>query len=128
MPLGGLSAVLGPAEGGREGGDEGGREGEWRLIDGSWVDLAAVRELLDSTLGPHRLSLVDGSLVADLTTEDPGFDPAAAHRAVVAALPGRDTAMAPHRYVVRQVTPDGVRTVAGSGRDPEIVARLSALT
>ncbi|RKT08805.1 condensation domain-containing protein [Streptomyces sp. 1114.5] len=128
VPLAGLPAVLGLAKAVPDGGHADGRTGQWRLIDGSRVDLAAVHELLEGTLGPHRLSLVDGSLVADLTTADPEFDPAAAHRAVVAALPGRDTAMAPHRYVVRQVTPDGVRTVAGSGRDPEIVARLSALT
>ncbi|MFE6051346.1 condensation domain-containing protein [Kitasatospora sp. NPDC056446] len=128
--LAGLPAVLGPPADGRG--------GEWRLVDGSWIDLAAVRELLDGVLGEHRLSLVDGRLVADITVPDitvpgaavpgPALTPAAAHRAVVAALPGRETAMAPHHYVVRRATPDGEVVEAGSGRDPEIVARLSALT
>ncbi|MEU9046050.1 MULTISPECIES: hypothetical protein [unclassified Kitasatospora] len=66
--------------------------------------------------------------MAEIVTDDPALDPAAAHRAVVAALPGRDTAMAPHHYVIRRVTSDGEEFHAGSGRDPEIVARLSALT
>ncbi|GHF72493.1 hypothetical protein GCM10018790_57950 [Kitasatospora xanthocidica] len=105
-----------------------GREGEWRLIDGSWIDLAAVRDLLHAALGEHRLTCTGGELVAEVTTADPGLDPAAAHRAVVAALPGRDTAMAPHRYVVRRTAPDGEEVEAGDGRDPEITARLSALT
>ncbi|MEV7773766.1 condensation domain-containing protein [Kitasatospora sp. NPDC086791] len=115
-----LPAVLGPPA------DE--RGDRWRLVDGSWVDLDAVEALLESSLGPHRLVFSDGELVAEIETVDPAFDPAAAHRAVVAALPGRDTAMAPHRYVVRRATPDGEEVEAGSGRDPEIVARLSALT
>ncbi|MER7578514.1 condensation domain-containing protein [Kitasatospora sp. NPDC097691] len=115
-----LPAVLGPpAE--RLG-------GEWRLVDGSWIDLAAVRALVDTAVGPHRLSLAEGRLVAEIATDDPALDPATAHRAVVAALPGRDTAMAPHHYVVRRATADGEEVLAGDGRDPEIVARLSALT
>ncbi|MFJ6618888.1 condensation domain-containing protein [Kitasatospora sp. NPDC091335] len=115
-----LTAVLGPP-----GGD---RAGEWRLIDGSWIDLAAVHDLLDTALGGHRLSLVDGKLVAEVTATTPGFGPAEAHRAVIAALPGRDTAMAPHHYVVRHAAPEGERTEAGSGRAPDVVDRLSALT
>ncbi|MEU8922980.1 condensation domain-containing protein [Kitasatospora sp. NPDC048545] len=115
-----LPAVLGPSVDGR--GDR------WRLVDGSWVDLDAVEALLESAIGPHRLVLADGELVAEVATVDAAFGPAAAHRAVVAALPGRDTAMAPHRYVVRRTTPDGEEVEAGSGRDPEIVARLSTLT
>ncbi|WP_369182104.1 condensation domain-containing protein [Streptomyces sp. Y1] len=116
----GLPGVLGPPPCAR------GRD--WRLVDGSWVDLAAVRGLLDATLGPHQLRLDEGRLVAELVSADPALDPAAAHRAVVAALPGRDTAMAPHHYVVRHPAPGGELVRAGSGRDQEIVARLSALT
>nr|BFD95331.1 condensation domain-containing protein [Kitasatospora sp. Xyl93] len=115
-----LPAVLGPPGGGRD--------GEWLLIDDSWIDLAAVHDLLRTALGDHRLSVAEGRLVAEVTASDPAFGPAEAHRAVVAALPGRDTAMAPHHYVVRHVTPAGERTDSGSGRDPAVVAALSALT
>ncbi|MFJ8622460.1 condensation domain-containing protein [Kitasatospora sp. NPDC093550] len=115
-----LPAVLGPSADARD--------DEWRLVDGNWIDLAAVRDLLDAAVGSHRLAFRDNELVAEITTADPALDPAAAHRAVVAALPGRDTAMAPHRYVVRRATPDGEEVESGHGRDPEIVARLSALT
>ncbi|MFE7588499.1 condensation domain-containing protein [Kitasatospora sp. NPDC057512] len=115
-----LPAVLGPPGGGRS--------GEWRLIDGAWIDLRAVRELLRTALGEHRLSEEEGKLVVELATGDPSFGPVEAHRAVVAALPGRDTAMAPHHYVVRHTAPAGERTEAGSGRDPAVVARLSVLT
>ncbi|MGW2868960.1 condensation domain-containing protein [Kitasatospora sp. NPDC001225] len=115
-----LPAVLGPPGGGRS--------GEWRLVDGAWIDLAAVRELLRTALGEHRLSEEEGKLVVELATVDPSFGPVEAHRAVVAALPGRDTAMAPHHYVVRYAAPAGERTEAGSGRDPAVAARLSVLT
>ncbi|MFJ7910422.1 condensation domain-containing protein [Kitasatospora sp. NPDC096204] len=114
-----------PAALGSPGADRG---GDWRLVDGSWIDLAAVRELLHAALGEHRLSFGEGRLVAEMTAADPSFGPAEAHRAVVAALAGRDTAMAPHHYVVRHTTPVGERTRAGSGRDPAVAARLSALT
>ncbi|MFE4975003.1 condensation domain-containing protein [Kitasatospora sp. NPDC056651] len=120
VPLADLPAAPGPPVDGRG--------GEWRLVDGSWIDLAAVRELLDTTLGEHRLSVSEGRLVAEVVAPDAGFGPADAHRAVVAALAGRETAMAPHHYVVRHGTAAGERTEAGSGRDLDVAARLSALT
>ncbi|MFE4518255.1 condensation domain-containing protein [Kitasatospora sp. NPDC056783] len=120
VPLADLPAAVGPPTDGRG--------GEWRLVDGSWIDLAAVRELLHSVLGEHRLSVSEGRLVAELDASDAGFGPADAHRAVLAALAGRDTVMAPHHYVVRHATAAGERTEAGSGRDRDVVARLSALT
>ncbi|MFI2610461.1 condensation domain-containing protein [Kitasatospora sp. NPDC018619] len=120
VPLSGLPAGLGPPDGGRE--------GDWRLVDGARIDLAAVRRLLQAALGDHELSVRDGRLAVELSCDDPGFGPAEAHRAVIAALPGRDTAMAPHHYTVRHATPAGERSAAGDGRDPAVVARLSALT
>ncbi|WP_316525873.1 hypothetical protein [Kitasatospora brasiliensis] len=123
VPLDDLPAVPGPPEGGRG--------GEWRLIDGARIDLAAVRALLDTALGAHRLSALsvrEGRLVAEIVAADPGFGPADAHRAVLDALAGRDTAMAPHHYVVRHAAAAGVRTETGSGRDPDVLARLSGLT
>ncbi|MBO1415178.1 hypothetical protein J0670_11240 [Streptomyces sp. FH025] len=123
VPLTGrLSDAPGPPDAGRGGGD-------WRVIDGSRIDLAAVSALLDTATGAdHRLAFADGELIAELTTTDPRLTPATAHRAVVASLPGRDTAMAPHHYRVHYRGPDGERIHRGSGRDPEVVARLTALT
>ncbi|MFD8086905.1 condensation domain-containing protein [Kitasatospora sp. NPDC059722] len=100
------------------------RAGEWRQVDGSWIDLAALRTVLAEVLGAAAVvECVDGRLVARLTTGDPALTPAVAHRAVVAALPGRDTVMAPHHYVVHG--PGG--TTEGDGRDPVITARLAGL-
>ncbi|MER7757574.1 condensation domain-containing protein [Kitasatospora sp. NPDC097643] len=130
VPLAGLPALadLPTAE----------RAGRWEWIDGCWIDLAAVRELLDTALGtpgtpgaPARteVELVDGRLVARIATEDRTLTPAAAHGAVVDALPGRDTAMAPHYYVVRHLGPCEAPTAeSGSGRDPQTAARQAALT
>ncbi|MBD0690256.1 condensation domain-containing protein [Streptomyces sp. CBMA123] len=136
VPLAPLPGAPGPpvaaAPPGREGGD-------WRLVDGSRIDLTAVHTLLDAALDPaagqritveeeRRITVEEGRLTLDLTTADPRLTPADVHRAVVAALPGRDTAMAPHHYRIRYRGPDGERLGAGSGRDPEVVARLAALT
>lgn len=105
------------------------REGEWHLIDGCWIDLAAVRVLLREALGADaqiRLALEDAALTAEITTSDASLTPGVAHDAVVSALPGRDTAMAPHHYLVRHRRSGTV--AAGSGRDPEVAARHAALT
>ncbi|MEV7598301.1 condensation domain-containing protein [Kitasatospora sp. NPDC089797] len=137
VPLAGLPGAPGLPEG--DLGDGARLDGEWQVVDGTRIDLAAVRALvdtaLDAVLDPaldpaagHRLTVEDGRLTAELTTADPHLTPADVHRAVVAALPGRDTAMAPHHYRIRCSGPDGERLVAGSGRDPEVVARLAALT
>ncbi|MFJ2863491.1 condensation domain-containing protein [Kitasatospora sp. NPDC087314] len=111
------------------------RSGEWRLIDGSWIDLAAVRALLETALGARadiELSLDDGVLTARLTARPlvggDGLTPVVAHRAVVAELSGRDTAMAPHHYIVRRAGPGAEHVTSGSGRDPEIAARQAVLT
>ncbi|MFD5461971.1 condensation domain-containing protein [Kitasatospora sp. NPDC127059] len=131
VPLASLPGAPGPPALGRDGGQDGGREGDWRLVDGSRIDLAAVRALLDAALDPaeaRRITVEEGRLTVDLTTTDPRLTPAEVHRAVVAALPGRDTAIAPQHYRIRYRGPDGERLDAGSGRDPEVVARLAALT
>ncbi|WP_158844917.1 condensation domain-containing protein [Streptomyces sp. NRRL WC-3742] len=105
------------------------RVGEWHVIDGCWIDLAAVRALLREALGPEaeiRLALEDAALTAEITTPDASLTPGVAHVAVVAALPGRDTAMAPHHYLIRHRRSGTV--AEGSGRDPEVAARHAALT
>ncbi|MFF2076652.1 condensation domain-containing protein [Kitasatospora sp. NPDC058162] len=146
VPLADLREAPGPpaTDGDCDGCDGG---ADWRVVDGSRIDLAAVRSLVGAALdaaldtgldsGPDlprdprpgcRVSVEDGRLTVDLATADPHLTPADVHRAVVAALPGRDTAMAPQHYRIRYRGPDGERLGAGSGRDPEVVARLAALT
>ncbi|MGW6919190.1 condensation domain-containing protein [Kitasatospora sp. NPDC054939] len=96
LPLAGLTALTGVRPGTRT--------GEWHRIDACWTDLAAVRALLGEALGPAvtdiRVTVADDRLTAHLATTDPALTPEAAHRAVVAALPGHDTAIAPARYVL----------------------------
>lgn len=91
------------------------RDGEWESVDGSWIDLAAVRELLTATLGAETrpvVTVADGRLTARLDAGTSALTPAEAHRAVLAGLSGRQTAMAPHHYVI-----DGAVPAEGSGRD-----------
>ncbi|MFJ3220895.1 condensation domain-containing protein [Kitasatospora sp. NPDC086801] len=107
------------------------RNGEWHLIDGTWIDLAAVRALLGTALGARtdvELAVDGGRLTATLTTADRELTPAAAHHAVVAVLADRDTAMAPQHYVVRCTGPGAETVASGGGRDPDIAARQAVLT
>ncbi|MGF1427143.1 condensation domain-containing protein [Kitasatospora sp. LaBMicrA B282] len=114
--LTGLATVLPPGRRSRPG---------WRRIDGCWIDLAAVHELLAAALDcPGELDLVEDRLTATLHPDDPALTPRAAHAAVLAALPQHHTAMAPHHYVLH--TPDGRRS-EGSGRDPAVPADGLAL-
>ncbi|WP_329493192.1 condensation domain-containing protein [Kitasatospora herbaricolor] len=212
VPLAGLDALTAVRPGVRE--------GDWRQVDGSWIDLDAVRELLADVLGADvattavrnldvanavvpnavvpntdgtnadgtntdgtivevtnvvapsmavpnvnvtntvesnvdvtnafvpnatvsatkvtaRVELTDGRLVAHLWTgaadlEEPRLTPLTVHRALVDALPGRDTAMAPHHYVIHRGTAAGTgdrgtgeasALLEGDGRDPETAAR-----
>ncbi|MEV0531597.1 condensation domain-containing protein [Kitasatospora sp. NPDC050463] len=111
------------------------RVGEWQRIEGSWVDLDAVRALVVEALGAAtRVEFDDGRLVARIATADPGLTPLVAHRTVIGALPGRDTAMAPHHYVVHAAAADvagpppwgELPVVAeGAGRSPEVAGRLA---
>ncbi|MFF3600381.1 condensation domain-containing protein [Kitasatospora indigofera] len=85
-----------------------------------------------------RVELTDGRLVAHLWTDTaasvgPALTPLTVHRAVVDALPGRDTAMAPHQYVIHRTDPVGPEhrdggaapepVLEGDGRDPEVAGR-----
>lgn len=102
----------------------------WLPIDSCWVELAAVRRLLDRVLAgrPYHLSAEpDDALGHRLVCHTVGdMDPAQLHAACVAALPGRPGAMAPHRYVVCGAAPAGAAdlpawqaqpvTAAGTGR------------
>ncbi|MFC9330473.1 condensation domain-containing protein [Kitasatospora sp. NPDC057015] len=138
VPLAGLGALTGIRPGVRE--------GDWRQVDGSWIDLDAVRGLFAEVLGEVlgegaavRVDLVDGRLVARVATAVTAPDrpaeltPLAVHRAVVDALPGRDTAMAAHHYVIHRGVPTGPSDwdalpvlAQGSGRDPEVADRRAA--
>ncbi|WP_082629770.1 condensation domain-containing protein [Kitasatospora sp. Root187] len=91
------------------------RDGEWESVDGSWIDLAAVRELLTHALGARvrpRVAVENGRLTARLDAGPTALTPAGVHLAVLAALSERQTAMAPQYYVI-----DGAVPAEGSGRD-----------
>ncbi|MEU1504548.1 condensation domain-containing protein [Kitasatospora sp. NPDC005748] len=126
VPLAGLPALTGL--GGAV------RTGAWQRIENSWVDLDAVRALVVDALGTAtRVDFVDGRLIARIATDDPGFTPLVAHRTVIEALPGRDTAVAPQHYVVHAAAhpagppcwDDATVVAEGSGRCPEIAGRLA---
>ncbi|HEV2375696.1 MAG TPA: condensation domain-containing protein [Streptosporangiaceae bacterium] len=81
----------------------------WVRADTNWVDLDAVRRLVADALPgmPACVEAVPDDLlghrvvchiVGDIT-------PGAAHDACMAALPGRPTAVAPHRYIVLGTPP-----------------------
>ena len=120
LPLAGIGALTGI--------EPGVRTGDWQVVDGSWIDLDAVRALLAAVLGPDvrsRLDTEGSGLTAHLAGTD--LTPPLVHRAVVAALPGRDTAMAPQHYVIHSGAPGSADpwdalpvTAEGSGRDESV--------
>ncbi|GAA3140825.1 condensation domain-containing protein [Nonomuraea roseoviolacea] len=97
------------------------REGRWLWHEGCWTDLDAVAALLTDALAP-RLGAgsrdpetpgvtgvgveverdADGEprIVAHLWPDGDGLTAEDARAACMAALPGRQTAVAPHRYVI----------------------------
>ncbi|MFE0461753.1 condensation domain-containing protein [Kitasatospora sp. NPDC058965] len=87
----------------------------WRSVGGTWIELAAVAELVREAVDAGcEVSLDGGELTAVIELPaDPARGPAEVHAAVVAALPRHHTAIAPQRYVLH--SPDGT-TVTGSGR------------
>ncbi|RKE22676.1 condensation domain-containing protein [Streptomyces sp. TLI_171] len=86
-------------------------KGRWQQIGSNWVDLDAVADLLRTALPvvDADVTCADGVLTARIGTTGEPLTPREAHAAVMAALPGHDTAMAPHHYLL----PGG----GGSGRD-----------
>lgn len=112
----------------------------WLPIDSCWVELAAVRRLLDRALAgrPYHLSAEPDDVLGHrlVCHTAGGADPAQLHAACVAALPGRPGAMAPHQYVVCATAPAGPAdlpawqaqpvTVVGAGR-PQPAATASAV-
>lgn len=92
----------------------------WLLIDNSWIDPAAVRELLAEALDkrPVHLAVQDGRMTAHIAEDGRAITPDQAHRAVMAALPGRETAMAPQYYVVH-AEPTRTARDGHSDRPPE---------
>ncbi|MEN3305287.1 MAG: hypothetical protein V7603_1489 [Micromonosporaceae bacterium] len=117
-------------------------------VDGCWVDLAAVRDLVTSATGCRsgRVRLAggpDGSRIEAWLPATPGLTPESAHTACVAALPSGQFTMTPHRYLVGAgpLRPDGDsdeawaavpvalagsgRCRSGSGRDGTGAARVT---
>ncbi|QKW13540.1 condensation domain-containing protein [Verrucosispora sp. NA02020] len=82
------------------------RDADWRFVDSNWIQLSQTQHLLDDALptaGARVFAVPDDhgrpELVAYLANGD-ATTPGRAHRACLERLPGRDTAMAPRRYVV----------------------------
>ncbi|WP_282203518.1 condensation domain-containing protein [Kitasatospora fiedleri] len=103
-PGGEIAALSGLPAGRRE-------KARWRQVGSNWVDLDAVADLLRTALPTLRdveVTWEEGELTATADTGPDPLTPEQAHAAVMAALPGHDTAMAPQRYVL----PHG----AGTGR------------
>ncbi|QMU69453.1 condensation domain-containing protein [Streptacidiphilus sp. P02-A3a] len=121
VALAGLGALTGIAPGERV--------GDWRRLDNSWIDLGAVRALLDQALdgrGRARVHLDQGRLRARVVGLSPP-GPEQLHREVMALLPRYETAMAPQYYLVHRAAPvDGTDwerlpvLAEGDGRDPAV--------
>ena len=81
----------------------------WYLIDSSWIELGAVRELVAEVVGtrPFLVTVFQGTRLTCYVADKSGtLTPEQLHRDCTAALPGRSSAMAPHRYIVCRRTPD----------------------
>lgn len=108
------------------------RDGEWRFVGNSWIDLGAVRELLETSLDkrPVSVEVQDDQLVAHIGDDHRPLSPEDAHRAVTHTLfdrqrgvvaddgdpdepagwissstSGWETAMTPQHYVIHSGTP-----------------------
>jgi hypothetical protein len=107
----------------------------WYLIDASWIELSAVRQLVAEVVGarPFLVKVFGDRLVCYVADKEGTLTPEQLHRECVAALPGNFTAMAPHRYVICRRPPDDPSDPAswrlqpaheGTGRlEPAEVAR-----
>lgn len=80
----------------------------WHLIDSSWVELRAIRQLLTDVVGtrPFLVDVFRDRLVCYVADKSGTLWPEQLHQECMAALPGRSSAMAPHRYVIVRRTPD----------------------
>ncbi|MFY1683546.1 condensation domain-containing protein [Micromonospora sp. WMMD730] len=88
------------------------RDADWQLVDSSWIQLSQTQRLLDDALptaGVRVFAVPDDQgrteLVAYLADGTP-VTPRQAHLACLERLPGRDTAMAPRRYVICARAPE----------------------
>ncbi|QKW22923.1 hypothetical protein HUT16_30975 [Kitasatospora sp. NA04385] len=102
-PAGEIAALSGLPAGRRE-------KARWQRVGSNWVDLDAVADLLRAALPAARdieVAWEEGELTATVDTGTAPLTPEQAHAAVMAALPGHDTAMAPQRYVLPHATGTG---------------------
>ncbi|KDN81465.1 condensation domain-containing protein [Kitasatospora cheerisanensis] len=81
----------------------------WQQVGTNWIDLDAVADLVRTALGARDVEVhwQDEELTAVVDTGGTVRTPEEAHSAVMAALPGHDTAMAPQRYVLNGGTGSG---------------------
>ncbi len=81
----------------------------WQQVGTNWIDLDAVADLVRTALGARDVEVhwQNEELTAVVDTGETVRTPEQAHSAVMAALPGHDTAMAPQRYVLNGGTGSG---------------------
>ncbi|WP_026423538.1 condensation domain-containing protein [Actinokineospora inagensis] len=92
------------------------RGANWQVLDSSWVDLVAVRDVLEAAVGPDgsvdEIDVAEDRVSVRVTSAD--ATPESLHESVLAALPKNPGAMAPHHYVIQDIK--GVVSRSGSGR------------
>ncbi|MEH1166471.1 condensation domain-containing protein [Micromonospora sp. CPCC 205539] len=99
------------------------RSASWHLVDGSWVDMDAVRRLLRAAVGDRPVAVgLTGAQRPLIECHLAGAEPAAetVHAACLAQLGGRSSAMAPHRYVTHSAAPANPGDVAAWRAAPVI--------
>lgn len=96
------------------------RDTEWRLVAGNWVHLPEVLRVLSEVVKPAPSEVFEesGDLVAFVATDDPMTDVRGLHQAVVRALPGHPTAIAPRRYVICATPPSDLTDRTAWDRAP----------
>lgn len=100
---------------------------QWKMIDRCWVELPEALSLLQDALhSPLARVFVGTDESGDTILEaylpvDLAPTPWDAHKACLALLPGRSTAMAPHRYVICDRAPTDLDQLAG-WRNQKVIA------
>jgi hypothetical protein len=100
---------------------------DWVRVDNNWVELSAVRRLLDDAVGPPAAGVFavgddQPSLLAFLVAGARASTPEQAHAACLSVLSGRHTAMAPGHYVMCASAPADPADIDQWSRQP-VLAR-----
>ena len=108
------------------------RGDDWLLSDHTWIEPAAVRDLLSDVMGdvPHAVAIEPDEqkghrIVCHLAAP---ANPEAVHERALVALPGRVTAIAPHHYLVHQSPPAGDAADAAAWAELPVIAEATGRT